>query len=164
MGAKLNLKAATWAGLIAGAVFVMMEMALIATVGNGMIWGPPRMMAAIVMGEGVLPPPPTFDFMIVMVGMIVHFVLSVVLGLILGWAIAKWRLGMTMAIAVGLVFGLIIYLVNFYVMTGLFPWFANARTTITLVSHVVFGGVLGGVYRAMAPHVAKVECGDREAA
>lgn len=151
MTETLNLKAAIWAGIIAGIVFVMMEMALIAIVGDGMVWGPPRMMAAIVMGEGVLPPPPTFDFVIVMVGMMVHFVLSIVLGLILGWAIAKWRLGMTMAIIVGAVFGLIVYLVNFYAMTALFPWFEMGRNMITLVSHVVFGAVLGGVYRAMAP-------------
>jgi hypothetical protein len=164
MAEKLRLKPAIWAGIVAGIVFVMMEMALIATVGNGMVWGPPRMMAAIVMGEGVLPPPPTFDFGIVMAGMMVHFVLSVILALILGWVIAKWRLGMAMAIVVGLVFGLIIYLVDFYLMTGLFPWFANARNMITLVSHLVFGGVLGAVYRALAPNAVKVDGGGRETA
>lgn len=152
---RLDVKAAGWAGIIAGVVFVMMEMALIAMFGNGMVWGPPRMMAAIAMGPDVLPPPPTFDFMIVMVGMVIHFVLSIVLGLILGWAISKWRLSTGMAILLGLVFGLLVYLVNFYVMTGIFPWFAMARNMITLVSHLVFGGVLGWVYRAMAarrPH------------
>ncbi|MDZ4307711.1 hypothetical protein [Allopontixanthobacter sp.] len=157
MTEKLHLKPAIWAGIIAGIVFVMMEMALIAAIGNGMVWGPPRMMAAIVMGKGVLPPPATFDFAIVMVGMMVHFVLSVILGIVLGWIIAKWRLGMAMAIIVGLVFGLLVYLVNFYVLTGVFPWFANARNMITLVSHLVFGGVLGAVYRAMAPSHAVAE-------
>ena len=164
MTEKLNLKAAIWAGIIAGIVFVMMEMALIATAGDGMVWGPPRMMAAIVMGEGVLPPPPTFDLVIVMVGMMVHFVLSIVLGLILGWAIAKMHLGMAMAILVGLVFGLLVYLVNFYLMTGLFPWFAMARNAITISSHLVFGGVLGGVYRAMAPHAVEADQAGRETA
>lgn len=150
MTAKLDVKAAVSAGLIAGLVFVIVEMLLVATVGGGSPWGPPRMMAAIAMGTDVLPPPPTFDLGIVMIGMIIHFVLSVILGLILGWVISNWRLGMGMAILVGLVFGLLVYLVNFYVMTGLFPWFANARNMITIFAHLVFGGVLGWVYHSMA--------------
>lgn len=150
MTEKLDVKAAVWAGIIAGLVFVIVEMVLVATVGGGSPWGPPRMMAAIAMGKEVLPPPPTFDFGIVMVGMIIHFVLSVVLGLILGWVISKWRLSISMAVLVGLLFGLAVYLVNFYVMTGLFPWFANARNMITTFAHLVFGGVLGWVYRSMA--------------
>ena len=157
MTEKLHLKSAIWASIIAGIVFVIMEMVLIAAVGNGMVWGPPRMMAAIAMGEGVLPPPATFDFVIVMVGMIVHFILSIVLGLILCWGIAKLRLGMAMAIVVGLVFGLLVYLVNFYLMTGIFPWFEMARNPITISSHLVFGGLLGGTYRAMAPRPAQHE-------
>jgi len=154
MTENVNMKSAIWAGIIAGAVFVMVEMALIA-LGDGMVWGPPRMMAAIVMGEGVLPPPPTFDFVIVMVGMMVHFVLSIVLGLILGWIIARWRLSMTMSILAGIVFGLLVYLVNFYGFTAFFPWFEMARHAITIFSHLLFGAVLGGAYRAMAPAPAR---------
>lgn len=147
---NLDIKAAIWSGIIAGVVFVTAEMILIATMGGGSPWGPPRMMAAIVMGTDVLPPPATFDFGITMIGMIVHFVLSIVLAFILGFVISKWRLGLGVAILVGIVFGLLVYLVNFYVVTGLFPWFSNARNAITLVSHLLFGGVLGWVYQAIA--------------
>lgn len=154
MTEKLSVKAAVWAGVVAGLVFVIVEMLLVATVGGGSPWGPPRMMAAIGMGTDVLPPPPTFDFGIVMVGMIIHFLLSIVLGLIFGWVVAKGRLGMGAAIVAGLVFGLVVYLVNFYLMTGLFPWFANARNWITVFAHLVFGGVLGWAYRSIAGRVA----------
>lgn len=150
MRENIDTKAAVWSGIVAGIVFVMAEMILIATVGGGSPWGPPRMMAAIVMGTEVLPPPPTFDFGITMVGMIIHFVLSVIYGFILGFAISKWRLGTGAAILAGIAFGLLIYLVNFYVFTGLFPWFSNARNAITVVSHLLFGGVLGWVYHAIA--------------
>ena len=44
-------------GLIAGLVFLTMEMILVATVGGGSLWGPPRMMGAILLGPEVLPPP-----------------------------------------------------------------------------------------------------------
>lgn len=47
---RLNAKAAVWAGLIAGLIFMMMEMILVWLTG-GSPWGPPRMMAAIVMGD-----------------------------------------------------------------------------------------------------------------
>jgi uncharacterized membrane protein YagU involved in acid resistance len=130
-------------GLGAGLVFVMMEMALVPTVGGGELWGPPRMMGAIVLGTDALPPPATFDAAIVMVGLIVHFALSAVLGVIFAAAAAKLRLSGAMAIAAGAVFGLIVYAVNFYGLTALFPWFAMARNAITIASHVVFGAVLG---------------------
>lgn len=149
----LDWGAAVSAGLLAGLVFVIMEMILVATAGGGSAWGPPRMMAAIVMGNEVLPGPenpPTFDFGIFIVGMIVHFVLSVVLALILAAILAGAGAGSGAAVAIGAAFGLVVYLVNFYGFTAIFPWFENARNWITIASHIVFGAVLGGSYAALA--------------
>jgi hypothetical protein len=146
----LNWKAAVWAGIIAGIVFIMLEMLLVATVGGGSPWGPPRMIAAIVMGKGVLPPPPTFDAAIMAVTMMIHMVLSILLGFVLGWAISKWRMSLMTAILAGTIFGLIVYFVNFYAMTAVFPWFAMARGAISIFAHAMFGLVLGWVYHAMA--------------
>lgn len=140
---KADVKAGAIAGLVAGLVFVMMEMGLVAMTG-GSPWGPPRMIAAIAMGDGVLPPPATFDLTILMVAMAVHFALSVVLGVV--WALAFGRLSMTTALIVGVVVGLAIYALNFYVMTGVFPWFAMARGWVAIVSHVAFGLVLAVTY------------------
>ena len=139
-------------GLVAGLVFVMMEMALVPTVGGGELWGPPRMMGAIVLGSDALPPPATFDAAIVMVGMLVHFALSAVLGVIFAVATAKLKLSGAMAILAGAVFGLAVYVVNFYGFTAVWPWFEMARNWITIASHVVFGAVLGAMldYRRMS--------------
>ena len=150
MPAKLDMKAAIWAGIIAGVVFMMLEMVLVATVGGGSPWGPPRMIAAIGMGKDVLPPPATFDLGVMMVAMAIHFVLAILLGIILGLIISRWKLGLMASIGVGAVFGLVVYLVNFYGSTALFPWFAMARTPITLMTHVSFGAVLGWSYHALA--------------
>lgn len=150
MADKLNWKAAIWAGIIAGMVFMMLEMILVGTVGGQSPWGPPRMIAAMAIGESVLPPPATFDFGIMMVAMIIHFALSVALGFILGWAISHWRMSMMTAIITGLVFGLAVYFVDFHLMTAIFPWFAMARGAISILAHAVFGLVLGGVYHALA--------------
>ena len=142
-----GLKAGAVAGLIAGAVFMMMEMGLVAMAGDSP-WGPPRMFAAIVMGEGVLPPPATFDLMVLMAAMAVHFMLSIVIGV--GFALVARRFGLVMAVVAGAVVGLGLYVVNFYGFTAIFPWFAMARNTISIVSHIAFGVVLGLSYRMLA--------------
>lgn len=147
--ASVSWKAAVWAGLVAGAVFLMLEMAMLAMTGESP-WGPPRMMAAIVLGEGVLPPPATFDITIVMVAMMVHFALSLVLAFALAFALTMVRVGFGFALLIGAAFGLAVYAVNFYGFTALFPWFAMARNMIGIVGHLVFGVVLAGVYVKLA--------------
>lgn len=143
----VNWKAAILAGLIAGAVFMMMEMGLVAASGQSP-WAPPRMIAAIVMGEGVLPPPASFDPMVMMAAMGVHLLLSVVLAI--GFAFAAARLGMVPAVMAGALFGLLVYVVNFYGFTAVFPWFAMARNAISVISHVAFGAVLALSYKLIA--------------
>lgn len=150
MSKAINWKAAAWAGIIAGAVFLILEMVLFETVGGESLWGPPRMMAAMVMGEGVLPPPATFDAGIVMVAMMIHFPLAIVYGIILGWVISNWNLGLGASIAVGIVFGLLLYVINFYGFTAIWPWFAMARNWISIFAHAMFGLVLGWAYQALA--------------
>lgn len=147
---QLDWKAATWAGVIAGLVFLMLEMIMVPLFGGGSPWGPPRMMAAIVLGKGVLPPPATFDFGIVMVAMGLHFVLSIVYAVTFALMITRMSLGPAMAL--GGVGGLILYLVNFYGFTALFPWFAMARNWISIFAHVVFGVTAAGVYVTVRKH------------
>jgi hypothetical protein len=158
----INVKSAIKAGIIAGIVFVMLEMVLAATVGGGSAWGPPRMIAAIAMGKGVLPPPATFDLTILMVAMAIHFVVAIILAIVFALIAdaARWSL-MTSAIA-GLVFGILIYSVNFYGMTAVFPWFAMARGVIAIFAHTMFGLVLGFTYRSMTP-LTKDTVVDRQA-
>lgn len=146
----LDWKAATWSGIIAGVVFLMLEMIMVPVFGGGSPWGPPRMMAAIVLGEGVLPPPATFDLGIVMAAMGLHLVLSVVYAVV--FALAVGRLSLGPALALGAVGGLILYLVNFYGFTALFPWFAMARNWISILGHLVFGLVAAGGYVAIRKH------------
>ena len=79
-------------GIVAGLIFVLVEMILVPTVGGGSAFGPPRMMAAIAMGKDVLPPPATFDAGIFAVGMLVHFALSAVLGVIFALFINRFQM------------------------------------------------------------------------
>lgn len=153
---SINIKLAAYAGLIAGLVFLVLEMALVGTIGGGSPWAPPRMIGAIVLGENVLPPPATFDLTVVVVAMVIHFALSVALGLVYAFIADRAGWGIAAASAAGVVFGLVVYVVNFYGMTALFPWFAMARNLISIFAHGVFGLVLGYSYRMLAPRAAEV--------
>lgn len=149
MPRALDWKAAIIAGLVAGVVFMMLEMALVALVQGDSPWAPPRMIAAMVMGKEVLPPPASFDATVMAVAMAIHMALSILLAIILGLIVSKLRLGMAGALIVGTGFGLAVYVIDFYLFTAMFPWFAMARGPISIFAHAVFGAVLGLVYRAV---------------
>jgi hypothetical protein len=149
---KLDWSAVLWSGVIAGAVFMMVEMLMVQFVMGESMWGPPRMIAAIVLGKGVLPPPATFDAGILAVAMMVHFPLSILFALILALIIN--RMGLGPAIAVGAIYGLVLYLVNFYGMTVFFPWFAMARNWVSIFTHVLFGAVAGWAYNGLQKRAA----------
>ena len=143
-----RLGAVIAASVIAGLVFAMMEMVLVAVVKGQPWYGPLHMIAAIGMGrQDVLPPPPAFDFGVAAIAMLIHMVLSILLGLVLATVLLAVR--SSMAWLLGLIFGVALYYINFYGFTALFPWFAEARGWISMVSHAAFGLVLALVYRGM---------------
>lgn len=148
--APINWNAAVKAGLASGLIFLIMEMVMVPLFLGGSPWGPPRMIGAIALGEGVLPPPAPFDLMVVMVAMVIHLVLSILFAIILAFILARVPAGM--AIAVGAVFGLVLYLVNFYLLPslGVFPWFENARNWVSIVSHIAFGALAAWFYMMWA--------------
>jgi uncharacterized membrane protein YagU involved in acid resistance len=144
----VDWSAAVWSGVISGAVFMVLEMMMVPIFLGGSMWGPPRMIAAIVLGQEVLPPPATFDLGILMVAMVVHFVLSIAFALVL--ALIAARVGFGAALGLGAAFGLILYLVNFYGFTAIFPWFAMARNWVSVVAHVLFGLIAAWAYKRLA--------------
>lgn len=145
---RFNLKATLWAAFIAGAIFMILEMIMVPVFLGGSPWGPPRMIAAIAMGKDVLPPPATFDAVVMIVAMMVHFGLSMILAFVFAF-IAKSRV-IGMAIGLGAIFGFVVYLLSFYGMTAIFPWFESARGWISIFAHIVYGVVLGWVYASVA--------------
>jgi hypothetical protein len=147
---QVDWRAGVYAGLIAGAVFMMLEMGMVWLFMGESPWAPPRMIAAIALGEGVLPMPPdkpaTFSMGVIVTAMVIHFLLSIIYGLI-GAAVVAHRMGYGGAVAFGALAGLVVYLINFYpIANAFFPWFAMARNWISIVAHVVFGAVVGWAY------------------
>jgi hypothetical protein len=124
---------------------------------GGSPWASPRMIASILLGRGVLHAPATFEAGIMIAALAVHFVLAIVFALILSLIMALFRFDSSagMASLVGAVFGLAMYLLSFYGMTRFFPWFAEARNSVSVVSHLVFGVVVADTYLRLAhmdPH------------
>ncbi|KVV37555.1 sodium:proline symporter [Burkholderia territorii] len=103
-----------------------------------------RLTAALVMGPSILGAPAGFDPAIMGVATAVHAMLSLAYTVVL----AKMVRGLSpgAALLAGGAFGLVLYGVNLHAFTAIFPWFVAARGVITLVAHVVFGGVAAGVY------------------
>ena len=146
---SIDWSAAIWAGVVGGIVFVMLEMIMAPMfTGAPSVWAPPRMIAAIGMGKDVLPPPATFDFGVVMVAMMIHFATSILFAIVTAFLIRN--LGMGAAVVVGIVAALLLYAFVFYVMTPVWPWFANARNWVSIFVHIVFGALVAWWYKARA--------------
>jgi uncharacterized membrane protein YagU involved in acid resistance len=149
MTKTLDWKAAVWAGIGAGIVFLILEMMLVQVFEPMSMWAPPRMIAAMAMGTDVLPPPDTFSAPVLAVATLIHFPLSIIYAFIFGWIVSRWDMGLASAATAGAVFGLLIYIINFYGFTAIFPWFADARGWIGILSHALYGLALGLVYEPL---------------
>jgi hypothetical protein len=104
-----------------------------------------RLTAALVMGTSVLPPPSALQWEILLVATLIHFALSVTYALILAYLLGRLRTAPTLF--AGALYGLVIYVLNLYGLTLLFPWFTISRDWVTLLAHLAFGVALAGGYR-----------------
>lgn len=139
------LGSAIKAGLIAGLIFMAVEMALVWLAMGMSPFAPPHMIAAIAMGPDVLPGPnnpPGGNLGVFTVAMLIHFALSVVLAFVFKWIAGALKLQGPMLLLAGVVFGLLVYAAHFYGMTAFFPWFAMARNWVSVLAHALFGLVL----------------------
>jgi len=141
-------RSAMWSGIIGGVGFLVLELLLVGLFTPNPIWGPVRMIGAIVMGMGALPPPATFDGGIVVAALGVHAILSIMYAYALSYLI--YHVQMSTALWIGLGFGLALYLINFFIFTAAFPWFAEARNWITVITHLGFGLITAWMYKLLA--------------
>jgi len=115
---------------------------------SGIMFRDARLAAAIILGQEILPMQVAFDWTAMIVATMIHFSLSVLYSMILAAFIVRRDLGVS--IFMGIVFGFILFGVNMYGFTLIFPWFDEARDWITLVAHVVFGMVAASMYRILS--------------
>lgn len=132
------------AGVIAGALFLAVEMVLLKVFGGGNIWVPLRLSASITLGNRAVATSTPFTFDIFFIGMMMHFLLSILYTVVLGMLIHNLK--PAAAILAGAGFGLLMYLFHFYGLTAFYPWVANSRSWIVVVGHLLFGMSAAWIY------------------
>lgn len=155
-----DARSAVLAGIAAGVVSTVAQVALWLMFTDAfpdILFRDARLAAAIVLGRDVLPPPASFDMVVMLVSTVVHFALSIAYGLVLATGLAS--LGIVASILAGAAFGVALFVVNMYGFTAVFPWFAASRDAITVAAHVVFGVTAAVVYHALTarPPACEVE-------
>ena len=145
---NLRLDALLVATLAAGTLSTVVQVALwllFTDAWPSVLFRDARLAAALVLGPSVLPPPASFDPVVMAVATVVHFALSLVYSAIVALCVAGQS--PARAVARGAAFGLVLYFVNMHGFTLIFPWFAQARGWITVAAHVAFGIVAAIAYR-----------------
>lgn len=135
------------AGFAAGAVLMVLELLWSTIIMGSSPWETSHMVAAIVMGQDALQST-DFNLMIVAVALITHYVLGIAFALILSAMIVSFRFDSSIGMVLlgGAVFGVVMYLFNFYGMVRFFSWFAEMRGWATVVAHVIFGMLVAAMY------------------
>lgn len=135
--------AAGWAGLAAGLVFMAVELAGSAL--TGAAWMPSRLIAAVVLGGGILAPRPEYNGVINAAAFGVHMTLSLFFARLL--ALIFYRQKLSFAVEEGVAFGAALYALNFYALPLMFPFVADGRGMATFLSHLAWGACVPVFYR-----------------
>ncbi|OXI29006.1 sodium:proline symporter [Burkholderia sp. AU16741] len=136
-----------WAAFGAAVASTVVELLLWAIAGDDAarnLFRDARLTAAIVMGRSVLGASGGFDPLVMGVATLVHAMLSLVYAAVLARLVRS--LSGAVALFAGGAFGLLLYGVNLYGFTAIFPWFIPVRGAITLVAHLIFGITAAAVY------------------
>lgn len=141
------------AGLVAGAAMLVVAAILTAALG-GDPWLEAKAIAAPFFGPTVMRP--GFEAGPVIVGTIIHFIVSAVLGAI--FSIIKRRIlklpsDMGVPVLAGLIYGFVIWAAAYFVILPIVNPFLRGQYAPTfIIQHLVYGVVLGIVYAILRPN------------
>jgi len=132
------------AGLIAGFVLLVIP--------HGSPWSSLTFFSPVIMGRAV-PGPSEIPLLLVWT---IHLAVSLVYGLIISRVVAtlRWK----KAFFTGVLTGLILYVVNFGVVSAIWPWLRDSEFTV-VVTHMVFGLITAGAYRGLLKRKLEVPTG-----
>ena len=93
-----------------------------------------------------------FNVLVVAVALATHYGLGILFGMVLGFISAGFHYdtGLGVLAVVGLVFGLLLYVLSFHVSTQVFGWLAELRGWTTLLAHLIFGATASLLYWKLA--------------
>jgi len=139
-------------GIIAGVVFAMFEMIMAAVLmGTGAFFMPLRMIGAIVLGQQALAP--TYPLVTAgAVGIILHMMFAIVFGVVfalIASAVPPLRESSGALVVAASVFGLLLWVVNFYVIAPAAGWVwfpQQSSAVVQFVAHTFMYGTVLGLY------------------
>ena len=143
---RMDWAAAGWGGFIGGLALIALQSLLLPLSTEGSVGDTTRMISGIALGVPIVPGG-GHRALVVLGAVAIHLPLSLLYARLLCGIVHRWHPGA--AVAGGAVFGALLYLVNYYGFTELFPWFAAARGWGTLLAHVAFGVVAAAVYKEL---------------
>jgi hypothetical protein len=143
-GMLVDWQAVFRAAMIAGTVYLLLNLFVAPAIMGGSFWISVRLVASMVLGQQILAPPATFDALALVTGIVVHYALALLMtGLI---AIVVHRGGLATGVLGGAALGLAFYYIAYYSLTYFFPQFFAMKDSSVIVSHVIFGALAGGLY------------------
>jgi hypothetical protein len=125
--------------LVAAAVLLGVQSALMAIFAHQEVWKTSWVIAAVFMGPVVLHWPAVFDLAAITAAIAALYPTAFLCVLIL--LIVDQRQSVKWSMLTGAMVGFLLYFVELYVLTRLYPWLAAERNWMAAVSHLVFGGV-----------------------
>ena len=139
---RFGLGSIVTTGIIAGLLFAVFEMAATAVLmGVDAVFMPLRMIGAMALGSAALDP--SYSLLVAaFAGVVVHLMLSVVFTAVFAWIASPIASSNGLVIAGG-VFGVALWLVNFYLIAPLFGWNwfpERTNAVVQLIAHSVFFG------------------------
>ena len=141
--------AAAVSGFAAGAVLMVLDLFWSAFFNPDGPWRTSHMIAPIFIGTDSLPTSGYgFSVGVVAIALATHYVLGIVFGLAMAALVVQLKLESRPgpAMVAGAIMGVGLYLINFGLLVGFFPWLAALRGVDTLAAHVVFGIVAAALY------------------
>jgi hypothetical protein len=151
----VDWKAVMWAGLVAGTVFLLVNLFVVPRIMGGSFWISTRLVGSIVLGESVLAPPATFHGGALAAAIAAHYVLALAMAAVI--AIVVHRGGLVSGIIGGSLLGLAFYFIDYYTLSYFFPQFWAMKHASVLASHVLFGALAGGIYELLEDQIFELD-------
>ena len=151
----VDWKAVAWAGLIAGTVFLLMNLFLVPRLMDGSFWISARLIGSIVLGSDVLAPPDTAHTGALVAAIAVHYVLALAMTAIIAYVVHRG--GVAGGLFGGALLGLTFYFIDYYTLSYFFPQFFAMRHGSVILSHVIFGFLAGGIYELLEDQIFEVD-------
>jgi len=151
----VDWRAAFWAGLVAGTVFLLANLFVVPALMDGRFWISVRLVASIVLGRDVLAPPATAHAGALLAAVGIHYVLALAMTAVIAYVVHRG--GLVGGVLVGALLGLAFYFIDYYTLTYFFPQFFAMKHGSVVASHVVFGALAGGVYELLEDQIFEAD-------